>query len=93
MKNIIIGGIATVIVVAGSTILLSGQNPGHADNLETLLQDYQKVAEEMKSSKTKSSLSNNCKSTKAFTKKIERLENKLKKLNTRKNEIINQQKV
>lgn len=89
MKNIIIGGIVTVIVVAGATVLLNWWSSSKIDALEALAKDYQQLSEDFKNNKTKSNLLASCKNSKKFNKQIQNLENKLDKLKQKKNTINN----
>jgi len=85
MRNLIIGGIATVVVVAGATIFFNWDS---WDSLEDLLKEYQKFSEEVKDSKTTSDLVASCENSQNFNKAIQDLEKKLATLQQRKNDIL-----
>ena len=89
MKNIIIGGIATVIVAAGAIILVNWNQWSHIDTLDDLVKDYQELSEDVKLSKTKSDLLAACENPGGFNKQIQELENTLARLRQRKNDITN----
>lgn len=87
-KTILIGGVTTAVVVAGAGIYFALDNP-QTLSAESLLVDYQELLEEMRDSKTKNSLLDNCENPQKFADQIQALEEKLDTLKKKKINLIN----
>lgn len=84
---LIAGSVATVAGVG--VYIMWGDLPGQRNSEDTLLQDYQEFSEDLKDSKTKDKLSGSCEKPEKFASQVKDLEDRLKELQDRKNDLLN----